>query len=226
MESLLHILELAKEKLIKKVFWPSSIAVFGPDSPRENTPQNCIMNPTSVYGISKLAGESWCDYYHEKFGVDVRSIRFPGILGYKSEPGGGTTDYAVWALKNAALRTTYESFLAEQTRLPMMHIEDAVESICELMRAPQSALTVRTSYNIASVNFTPGELEREIKKVFPEFKISYKPDFRQAIADSWPASIDDSIAKRDWGWTPQFDFSSLVKDIISGFQEKHIHETI
>lgn len=220
MQSLLNILDLAKEGLIQRVFWPSSVAVFGPDSPKSNTPQNTFMNPNTVYGISKLAGENWCNYYFEKYNVDVRSLRFPGLLGYKSDPGGGTTDYALWAFKNAALYTPYVSFLNKNSTLPMMHMEDAIDGIIKLMDANPENIKVRTSYNIASVSFTPSELEKEIQKFIPAFKISYQPDFRQAIADSWPNSLEDKKARLDWDWNPKYNFSSMVQNILEGFKKK------
>ncbi len=219
MQSLLNILDLAKDGLIQKIFWPSSIAVFGPDSPKNNTPQNTLMNPNTVYGISKLAGEKWCNYYFEKHNVDVRSLRFPGLLGYKADPGGGTTDYALWALKNASERKNYNSFLSSDCELPMMHMEDAVEAIMSLMSADSERLTVRTSYNVASLSFTPIQLESQIKFSHPEFKLGYEVDFRQKIAESWPNSLDDSQAKLDWGWNSKFTFADLVKDILMGFKK-------
>ncbi len=220
MQSLLNILNLAKEGHISKIFWPSSVAVFGTDTPKENTPQFTLMNPNTVYGISKSAGENWCNYYYEKYGVDVRSLRFPGLLGYKSDPGGGTTDYALWALKNSSNNLPYVSFLSRETTLPMMHMEDAIDGIIQLMNVPNSDIKIRTSYNISSVSFSPTELEKEIQKTIPAFKISYEPDFRQSIADSWPHSIDDSLARNDWNWNPKYNFESLVKNIIEGFKKK------
>jgi nucleoside-diphosphate-sugar epimerase len=220
MQSLLNILDLAKEGLIQKVFWPSSVAVFGPGSPKTNTPQHTFMNPNTVYGISKSAGENWCNYYFEKYNVDVRSLRFPGLLGYKSDPGGGTTDYALWALKNAAHNAPYVSFLENNSGLPMMHMEDAIDGIIKLMSAKPEQVKVRTSYNISSTSFTPEELEKEIQKFKPAFKISYQSDFRQAIADSWPDSLDDSEARLDWGWNPKYNFSSMVQNILEGFKKK------
>ncbi len=226
MQSLLNVLEIAKDGFVKKVFWPSSIAVFGKDSPSEKTPQNCIMNPSTVYGISKLAGERWCEYYYQNYGVDVRSLRFPGILGYKSAPGGGTTDYALWALKNASENKSYTSFLSSETRLPMMHMEDAIKAIWQIMEAKPNQIRVRSSYNLAAVNFSPKELELEIKKLVPNFELSYAPDFRQNIANSWPSSIDDSSARADWGWEEHFDFEGLVFNVIEGFKKRMISETI
>ncbi|MFK7757167.1 MAG: NAD-dependent epimerase/dehydratase family protein [Flavobacteriales bacterium] len=225
MQSLFHVLNLGKEKLVEKIFWPSSIAVFGPDTPQNNTPQNTLTNPTTVYGISKLSGERWCQYYHEKYGVDVRSLRFPGLLGYKAEPGGGTTDYALWALKNAAEKKPYISFISKQTELPMMHMEDAIKGILDLMNAKSNAITVRSSYNISGFSFTPEELEAKIKKHASNFKLEYLPDFRQDIAESWPNSLCDDIARKDWNWNPNYNFDALVVDILGGFKKKLLVET-
>ncbi len=218
MDGLFNVLDLAKDGLIDKVYWPSSIAVFGPTTPRQNTPQQTVMEPNTVYGISKLAGERWCEYYHQKFGVDVRSIRYPGLIGYKSDPGGGTTDYAVHIFHQAILNGTYESFLAESTYLPMMYMPDAIRATIGIMEAPSDSIKVRSSYNMAGMSFSPKELALEIKKHIPDFTISYKPDSRQAIADSWPASIDDSVAQKDWGWKADYDLSSMVKDMIENIR--------
>lgn len=225
MQSLLNVLELAKSGLITKIFWPSSIAVFGPDSPKNDTPQVTLMNPNTVYGISKLAGERWCNYYFEKYGVDVRSLRFPGLLGYKAEPGGGTTDYALWALKNASNDESYTSFIKSDCRLPMMHMEDAVNAIITLMDAPKDNITIRSSYNINSVSFTPLELESQIKTSSPNFEINYELDFRQDIANTWPSSLNDDQARKDWSWNPKYTFDSLVSNIIEGFKKKVLTET-
>ncbi len=225
-QSLLNVLEIAKEEPVEKVFWPSSIAVFGPDSPSENTPQNCIMNPSTVYGISKLAGERWCEYYYQNFNVDVRSLRFPGILGYKSDPGGGTTDYALWALKNAAENTNYTSFLSPDSELPMMHMDDAVEAIWKIMSVSAEKIKIRSSYNLAAASFSPKELEKEIQKHSPDFELLYAPDFRQNIAASWPSSIDDSAARKDWSWSEKFNFENLIADVIQGFKKSSQPETI
>lgn len=214
MEGLFTILELGKEGYLKKIFWPSSIAVFGPTTPKNHTPQYTIMEPSTVYGISKLAGERWCEYYHNKFDVDVRSIRYPGLISYTSLPGGGTTDYAVDIFYQAKKKGTYESFLSENTKLPMMYMDDAIRATIELMEAPIESLTVRSSYNIAGCSFTPLELANEIKKYIPSFNITYKPDFRQEIADSWPGSIDDSLARNDWGWQEKHTVNELVKTMI------------
>ena len=218
MNSLLAVLDLAKNKHIKKIFWPSSIAVFGPTTPKENTPQNTVMEPSTVYGISKLAGEFWCNYYHEKFGVDVRSIRYPGIISWKSKPGGGTTDYAVDIYFKAIEDGKYECFLSENTRLPMMYMNDAVNATIQLMQTDSKKIKIRTGYNLSAISFTPEEIASEIKKHFPDFSISYKPDFRQKIANSWPASIDDSIARKDWNWQHKFDLSSMTEDIIKNLK--------
>jgi nucleoside-diphosphate-sugar epimerase len=214
MEGLFTILDLAKEGSIKKIFWPSSIAVFGPTTPRENTPQYTVMEPTTVYGISKQAGERWCEYYFNKFGVDVRSIRYPGLISYKSLPGGGTTDYAVDIFYQAKAKKEYTCFLSENTALPMMFMEDAIRATIELMDAPAEQLTIRSSYNLAALSFTPKELTACIQVTIPDFKITYSPDFRQAIADSWPASIDDSVARADWGWTERFDLFNMSTEML------------
>ena len=210
MDGLFNVLNLAKNKIIEKVFWPSSIAVFGPSTPRNNTPQTTVMEPTTVYGISKQAGERWCEYYHQKYGVDVRSIRYPGLISYTSPPGGGTTDYAVDIFYAAKRGDTFSCFLSENTGLPMMYMEDAIRATINLMEAPKEQIKVRSSYNISGVSFTPAEIHMAIQKVIPTFKIEYNPDFRQAIADSWPSSIDDSAAQSDWGWKPLFNIEKLT----------------
>jgi nucleoside-diphosphate-sugar epimerase len=210
MEGLFTILDLAKEGYLKQIFWPSSIAVFGPTTPKNNTPQLTFMEPSTVYGISKLAGENWCAYYHAKYGVDVRSIRYPGLISYKSPPGGGTTDYAVDIFYKAKAGQEFSCFLKQDTELPMMFMDDAIRATIELMNADSKTLTVRTSYNIAGCSFTPQQIAAQIHKHIPEFQISYNSDFRQAIADSWPNSIDDSVAKKDWGWSSQYDLPKLV----------------
>jgi nucleoside-diphosphate-sugar epimerase len=211
MEGLFTILDLAKERHISKVFWPSSIAVFGPTTPADHTPQHTIMEPCTVYGISKQAGERWCEYYHHKFGVDVRSIRYPGLISYKSLPGGGTTDYAVDIFYKAKAEGKFTSFLSAGTALPMMFMDDAIRGTLELMAAPAEQIKIRSAYNLAGCSFTPAELAAEIKQWLPAFEIDYAPDFRQAIADSWPNSIDDSHAQKDWGWKAKFDTKGLVK---------------
>lgn len=210
MESLFTILDLGKEGYLKKIFWPSSIAVFGPTTPKSMTPQYTVMEPSTVYGISKQTGERWCEYYFNKFGVDVRSIRYPGLISYTSLPGGGTTDYAVDIFYQAKKRGTYDCFLSEDTRLPMMYMDDAIRATLELMDAPAEKIKVRSAYNIAGCSFTPAELTTEIKKHLPGFSISYQPDFRQAIADTWPDSIDDTQARQDWGWNEKYAVEELV----------------
>ena len=214
MNGLFHVLDLAKEKHIDKVYWPSSIAVFGPTTPRQNTPQFTVMEPTTVYGISKQAGERWCEWYFNKYGVDVRSLRYPGLIGWKSAPGGGTTDYAVHIFHEALKHKSYECFLSADTALPMMHMEDAIRATIEIMHAPAESIKIRGSYNLAGISFTPEQIANEIKKHIPDFTISYKPDFRQAIADSWPQSIEDLSARTDWGWNAKYDLNLLVKDML------------
>ena len=218
MTSLFHVLNLAKDKKISKVFWPSSIAVFGPTSPKQQTPQTTIMEPTTVYGISKQAGERWCEYFHNKFGVDVRSIRYPGLISYKTPPGGGTTDYAVEIYHEALKEKRYTSFLNEDTELPMMFMEDAIRGTISLMDAPSEAIKIRSSYNLSALNFTPKTLAEAIKKHIPEFTIDFAPDERQAIADSWPSSIDDSEARKDWGWNHEFDIERMTTEMLEGLK--------
>ncbi len=210
MEGLFTILDLAKEGHLKKIFWPSSIAVFGPSTPKNNTPQVTVMEPTTVYGISKLSGERWCEYYFKQYGVDVRSLRYPGLISFGSLPGGGTTDYAVDIFYQAKLKGEYECFISEETYLPMMYMEDAIRATIELMEAPADNLTIRSSYNLGGISFTPKELTKIIQKTISDFSISYKPDFRQKIADTWPESIDDSVAKRDWNWKESYRLEELV----------------
>jgi len=209
MNSLFNVLDIARDGIIDKIFWPSSIAVFGPTTPQQNTPQYTIMEPTTVYGISKQAGERWCEYYFEKYGVDVRSIRYPGLIGYKAKPGGGTTDYAVDIFHQAILSENYECFLSEETILPMMYMGDAIKATIGIMEAEKSSIKIRSSYNISGISFSPNEIAQEIQKSIPGFKISYHPDYRQKIADSWPQSIDDKEAKKDWKWKPEIDLSKL-----------------
>lgn len=210
MESLFTILDLAKEGHIKKIFWPSSIAVFGPTTPKDNTPQYTVMEPSTVYGISKQTGERWCEYYNTKFGVDVRSIRYPGLISYTTLPGGGTTDYAVDIFYKAKQGLDFDCFLSEDTELPMMFMKDAIRATLELMDAPAEKVKIRSSYNIAGCSLTPKTLHEEIKQHLPDFKISYTPDFRQQIADSWPNSIDDTNARKDWGWKEQYSMKQMV----------------
>ena len=219
MNSLFHVLNLAKAKKIKKIFWPSSIAVFGPTTPRENTPQFTIMEPTTVYGISKQTGERWCEYYHHQYGVDVRSVRYPGLISWTTEPGGGTTDYAVDIYHKALEDEKFECFLSEETKLPMMYMDDAIRATVEIMQADADAVKIRSSYNLAGISFTPNEIANEIKKHIPDFTISYKPDFRQKIADSWPASIDDSSAREDWGWKHQFEMDSMTQVMLENLKK-------
>ena len=211
MEGLFNVLNLAKEGIIKKVFWPSSIAVFGPSTPKKNTPQFTIMEPTTVYGISKLAGERWCEYYSTQYGVDVRSIRYPGLISYTSLPGGGTTDYAVDIFNSAKRGEKYTCFLEKDTALPMMYMEDAIRATIDLMESPIEKVKIRSSYNISGVSFTPEEIHAVITNLAPDFKIDYTPDFRQKIADSWPGSIDDTRAKEDWGWNAKYDLNAMTK---------------
>lgn len=213
MNSLFNVLNLAKEGHVKQLFWPSSIAVFGPSSPKINVPQHTLMEPTSVYGISKLAGERWCAYYHKKYGVDVRSLRFPGLIGWQSAPGGGTTDYAVDIFYKAVAQEPFECFLSENTALPMMYMDDAIKAVLMLMEADAEHIKIRSSYNLAALSFTPKTLYNTILNHCPDFKINYVPDFRQSIADSWPESVDDRCAKNDWGWRPDFDLESMVEDM-------------
>ena len=215
MNSLFNVLNLAKEKKINKVFWPSSIAVFGPNTPSENTPQNTIMEPSTVYGISKQAGERWCAYYNKKFDVDVRSIRYPGLLSWKTLPGGGTTDYAIEMFHQAIANGAYSCFLKEDTKLPMMYMDDAIRATINLMNSDPKNLSVRSSYNLSAMSFSPGEIAQKIQHYLPHFKISYVPDFRQAIADSWPKSIDDSRAREDWGWQPEFDLENTTQEMLA-----------
>lgn len=221
MNSLFHVLNLAKEGFIKSVFWPSSIAVFGPTTPKDNTPQYTVMEPTTVYGITKQVGERWCEYYNSKYGVDVRSIRYPGIISWKTMPGGGTTDYAVEIYHKAITDKTYECFLSENTELPMMFMDDAIEATVKLMQAPAENISIRSSYNLAAISFTPKDIYSAIKKHIPDFVISYNPDFRQQIADSWPKSIDDSEARKDWNWNHSFDMEKMTSEMITQLQKKY-----
>jgi nucleoside-diphosphate-sugar epimerase len=214
MNSLFHVLNLAKAKKIKKIFWPSSIAVFGPTTPKENTPQYTIMEPSTVYGISKQAGERWCEYYHNIFGVDVRSIRYPGLISWSSPPGGGTTDYAVDIFHKALSDKTYECFLSSETKMPMMYMDDAIAATIQIMQAPVEQIKIRSSYNLAAISFTPTVIAAEIQKHIPEFTVTYNPDFRQKIADSWPASINDAEARKDWNWKHKFDLETMTADML------------
>jgi len=218
MMGLLNILDFAREINVKKLFWPSSIAVFGPTTPRVSTPQFTVAEPNTVYGISKLAGERWCEYYFNKYNLDIRSLRYPGLISYKTPPGGGTTDYAVEIFFEAIQRGSYQSFLGNNTRLPMMYMEDAIRGSVELMESDAKNISVRSSYNFAAMSFTPEEIAREIKKHIPDFSITYSPDFRQKIADSWPESIDDEIARSDWGWKEKFSLSEMTSDILRNLE--------
>lgn len=219
MQSLLNVLDIAKEEKLTKVYWPSSIAVFGPTSPKQNCPQKTVIEPSTVYGISKYAGEFWCNYYFNKYGVDVRSLRYPGLISYKSAPGGGTTDYAVEIYIEALEEKKYECFLQEDTYLPMMYMPDAIRATIELMEAPKEKINIRTSYNLSAMSFSPKEISAEIKKHIPEFEMTYKPDYRQQIADSWPQSIDDFVASKDWGWKPEYDLALMTKDMLENLKK-------
>jgi nucleoside-diphosphate-sugar epimerase len=218
MQSLLNVLDIAKEEKLFKVYWPSSIAVFGPTSPRINCPQQTIIEPTTVYGISKYAGEFWCNYYFQRWGIDVRSIRYPGLISYKSAPGGGTTDYAVEIFHEALEEKKYQCFLQEDTYLPMMYMPDAIKATIEMMEAPASKISVRHAYNISGMSFSPKEIADEIKKHIPEFEISYQPDYRQQIANSWPQSIDDSVARNDWGWKEDYNLQRMTADMFANLK--------
>lgn len=218
MQSLLNVLDIAKEEKIYKIYWPSSIAVFGPTSPKINCPQQTIIEPSTVYGISKYAGEFWCNYYHQRWGLDVRSIRYPGLISYKSEPGGGTTDYAVEIFHEALEEKKYECFLKEDTYLPMMYMPDAIKATLELMEAPAAQISIRTSYNISGMSFSPKEIAAEIKKHIPAFEISYKPDYRQQIANSWPQSIDDTVARNDWDWKEDYNLERMTNDMFDNLK--------
>jgi nucleoside-diphosphate-sugar epimerase len=218
MNSLFHVLNLAKDGFINKIFWPSSIAVFGPTTPRENTPQHTIMEPTTVYGITKQTGERWCEYYHSKYAVDVRSIRYPGLISWKTLPGGGTTDYAVDIYHKAIKDNAYDCFLNEDTALPMMYMDDAVRATISIMNVPTEQIKIRSSYNLGGISFTPKMISEEIKKHFSDFKISYSPDFRQAIADSWPSSINDNSAAKDWNWSHEYDLENMTSTMLKNLK--------
>ena len=219
MDGLFHVLDAALEHNVQKVYWPSSIAVFGPNTPRENTPQHTVMDPNTVYGISKQAGERWCEYYFEKRGLDVRSLRYPGLIGYKALPGGGTTDYAVDIYHQALAQKTYECFLSENTYLPMMYMPDALKATLDLMHAPAEQVKIRSSYNLSAMSFSPKEIAESIQKHIPDFTITYKPDSRQQIADSWPMSIDDAAAREDWNWKPQYGLDEMTKDMLENLKK-------
>lgn len=221
MESLFNVLELAKEGKIEQIFWPSSIAVFGPTTPKSKTPQDTVTDPTTVYGISKLAGERWCEYYANNFNVDVRSIRYPGLIGYKSMPGGGTTDYAVDIYHKALSDGQYSCFLKAETKLPMMYMEDAIRATIEIMEAPKEKIKIRSSYNLAGISFSPEEIAKSIQQHLPDFTIDYAPDFRQKIAESWPQSIDDSAAQKDWNWQLEYDLDKMSEDMLYHLKQSH-----
>ncbi len=218
MQGLLNVLDIAKDEQLSKVYWPSSIAVFGPTSPKKNCPQQTIIEPSTVYGISKYAGEFWCNYYFQRYGVDVRSLRYPGLISYKSAPGGGTTDYAVEIFHQALSQGHYTCFLKRDTYLPMMYIPDAIRATIELMEAPAEKISIRTSYNLAAMSFSPEEIEAEVSKYVPGFSMEYHPDYRQVIADSWPQSIDDSVARNDWGWKHEYDIGRMSKDMFDNLR--------
>jgi nucleoside-diphosphate-sugar epimerase len=219
MNGLLNVLDLALEYKTARIYWPSSIAVFGPNSPKDQTPQYCVMDPNTVYGISKLAGERWCEYYFHRYGLDIRSIRYPGLISWKAAPGGGTTDYAIHIFHDALRKSSYKSFLSAETELPMMYMDDAIRGTIELMDAPAEKISIRSSYNFTGMSFTPETLAKEIKKHIPDFKLDYTEyDQRQAIADSWPRSINDSSASNDWGWKPEFDLSKMTESMLKNLK--------
>jgi nucleoside-diphosphate-sugar epimerase len=219
MTALLNVLDIAREEKLHKVYWPSSIAVFGPTSPKEFCPQQTIIEPTTVYGISKYAGEFWCNYYYQRYGVDVRSLRYPGLISYKSAPGGGTTDYAVEIYHEALHQKKYTSFLSADTYLPMMYMPDAIRATMELMEAPVDSISVRTSYNISAMSFSPADIGASIKKHIPDFSMQYSPDYRQKIAESWPRSIDDTVARRDWGWKEEYNLERMTEDMLKNLSD-------
>ncbi|MFN7278708.1 MAG: NAD-dependent epimerase/dehydratase family protein [bacterium] len=219
MQGLLNVLDIAREEKLTKVYWPSSIAVFGPTSPKDACPQQTVIEPVTVYGISKYAGEFWCNYYHNRYGLDVRSLRDPGLISYKSEPGGGTTDYAVEIFHEALETGAYTSFLKPDTYLPMMYMPDAIRATIELMEAPADRVRVRTSYNISAMSFSPAEIGAEVGRHVDGFQMDYAPDYRQSIADSWPRSIDDSVARSDWGWKHEYDLPDMAADMISNLRK-------
>jgi nucleoside-diphosphate-sugar epimerase len=221
MKSLFNVLEVSRLMNIDKVFFPSSIAVYGIDAPKIKTPQDYVLAPSTVYGISKVAGENWANYYYERYNLDIRSIRYPGVIGYQSLPGGGTTDYAVDIFHKAVKKEEFECFLNATTVLPMIYMDDTIRATIELMESPKENITVRTSYNLSGLSFSPEELAKSIQKIYPNFKIFYKPDFRQKIAESWPSSIDDSMARNDWNWKPQFDINALTNVMIEELEKKY-----
>lgn len=219
MASLLNVLDIAKEEGLDKIYWPSSIAVFGPNSPKQDTEQHTIIEPTTIYGISKFAGERWCEYYNHRYGIDVRSLRYPGLISYKSAPGGGTTDYAVEIYHEALEEGKYECFLREDTYLPMMYMPDAIRATIELMEADSAKIRIRSAYNLSGMSFSPREISEEIKKHIPSFTISYEPDYRQQIADGWPQSIDDTAAREQWGWKPEYDLEKMTTDMLKNLKK-------
>lgn len=221
MTSLLQVLDLGVQEKLNKIYWPSSIAVFGHTTPKDNTPQKTIVEPGTVYGISKYAGELWCQYYHQRWGLDVRSLRYPGLISYKSEPGGGTTDYAVDIYHEALKHGSYSCFLKEDTYLPMMYMDDAIRGTIELMEAPAAQIKSRMAYNLSAMSFSPKEISASIRAHIPDFSISYAPDFRQQIADGWPKSIDDSAARSDWGWKHRYDLDAMTADMLQQLQERY-----
>jgi nucleoside-diphosphate-sugar epimerase len=221
MNSLFNVLNLAKDKKIEKVFWPSSIAVFGPTTPRQDTPQRTVMEPSTVYGISKQTGERWCEYYSKRYNVDVRSIRYPGIISWQTLPGGGTTDYAIDIYHKALKHKKYICFLNGQTTLPMMFMDDAIKATMNIMSAPAKKIKIKSSYNLAAISFNPEEIAASIRKHIPEFTINYEPDFRQAIADSWPQSISDSEAREDWDWKHSFDLDAITDVMLSSLKDRY-----
>ena len=222
MQGLLNVLDIAREEKLTKVYWPSSIAVFGPTSPKKACPQKTVIEPTTVYGISKYAGEFWCNYFFNKYGVDVRSLRYPGLISYKSPPGGGTTDYAIEIFHEALEHSEYKCFLQKDTYLPMMYMPDAIRATIELMEAPREKIRTRTSYNLSAISFSPEEIAAEIRKHIPGFKITYAPDYRQAIADSWPQSIDDSVARDEWGWQHEYDLGRMTEDMLENLRKSDV----
>ncbi|HMQ42895.1 MAG TPA: NAD-dependent epimerase/dehydratase family protein [Mariniflexile sp.] len=224
-ESLFHVLNLGRAKFVKKIFWPSSIAVFGPTTPKEFTPQYTIMEPTTVYGITKQVGERWCEYYNKKYGVDVRSLRYPGIISWKTLPGGGTTDYAVEIYHKAITHGNYECFLAEDTELPMMFMDDAIKATVDIMKAPKDAVKIRSSYNLSAISFTPKQIAESIKAQMSDFKITYAPDYRQEIANSWPKNINDSYARQDWKWKHQFNLEAITNEMLLQLDKKYNQPT-
>lgn len=219
-DGLINVLDIAVEKKIKKIFWPSTIAIFGPTTPKINTPQKTVMEPSTVYGISKLAGELWCEYYFRKFNLDIRSLRYPGLISYKTLPGGGTTDYAVEIFYEAVKKKIYQCFLSEETCLPMMYMPDAIRGTIQLMESNSAKIGIRTSYNFSAISFTPKEIAEEIKKNIPDFTITYQTDFRQQLAESWPQSIDDTVARKEWGWNHKYDLPPMVNDMLKNIRKK------